>query len=179
MCTKKNKKTMENIIEVTIEVPMASDPIKYEVDDATGKLYLDRFLDTAMYYPCNYGFIPHTLAGDGDPIDVMVISPYPLLSGCIARCRAIGVLKMFDEEGQDHKILAVPDDAMYVGWNDLEDVPDRLLSQLRHFFDHYKDLDPYRWVTVLGWEDSKSAHETLDEAISKYNQNNIKNEGKL
>ena len=152
---------MGNEIEVTIEIPMASDPVKYEVDDVTGQLYLDRFLDTAMYYPTNYGFIPATLAPDGDPIDVLVISPHPLLSGCIARCRPIGVLRMYDEDGEDNKILAVPNDPLYKDYADIEDAPPRLLNQIRHFFEHYKDLDENKWVDVIGWECASKARKII------------------
>jgi inorganic pyrophosphatase len=152
---------MEKIIKVKIEIPMASDPIKYEVDQETGDICLDRFLDTAMYYPANYGFMPDTLAPDGDPLDVLVISPYPLLSGCVARCRVIGVLRMVDEEGEDHKILTVPIGDYYDDYTDLENVPRRLLSCIRHFFEHYKDLDRDKWVNVIGWEDGDSARKVI------------------
>jgi len=152
---------MEKIIKVKIEIPMASDPVKYEVDQETGDIYLDRFLDTAMYYPANYGFMPDTLAPDGDPLDVLVLSPYPLLAGCIARCRVIGVLRMVDEEGEDHKILTVPIGDYYADYNDLEDIPRRLLSCIRHFFEHYKDLDHDKWVNVIGWEDGDSARKVI------------------
>jgi inorganic pyrophosphatase len=145
------------IINVTIEIPMESNPVKYEVDDMTGELYLDRFLDTAMYYPCNYGFIPNTKAEDGDPVDVLVISPYPLISGCIARCKVLGVLEMEDEDGIDNKILAVPNDRLYEHMNNIDDVPKRTLDQIRHFFQHYKDLDPGRWAKVEGWKDAAEA----------------------
>ncbi len=152
---------MEKIIKVKIEIPMASDPIKYEVDQETGDICLDRFLDTAMYYPTNYGFMPDTLAPDGDPLDVLVLSPYPLLSGCIAKCRVIGVLRMIDEEGEDHKILTVPIGDYYDDYTDLENVPRRLLSCIRHFFEHYKDLDRDKWVNVIGWEDADSARKVI------------------
>jgi inorganic pyrophosphatase len=152
---------MEKIIKVKIEIPMASDPIKYEVDQETGDICLDRFLDTAMYYPTNYGFMPDTLAPDGDPLDVLVISPYPLISGCIAKCRVIGVLRMVDEEGEDHKILTVPIGDYYADYADLENVPRRLLSCIRHFFEHYKDLDRDKWVNVIGWEDADSARKVI------------------
>ena len=152
---------MEKIIKVKIEIPMASDPVKYEVDQETGDIYLDRFIDTAMYYPANYGFMPDTLAPDGDPLDVLVLSPYPLLSGCVARCRVIGVLRMVDEEGEDHKILTVPIGDYYADYNDLEDIPRRLLSCIRHFFEHYKDLDRDKWVNVIGWEDGDSARKVI------------------
>ena len=149
------------MINVTIEIPMESDPVKYEVDDITGELYLDRFLDTAMYYPCNYGFIPNTKAADGDPIDVLVITPYPLISGCIAKCKVLGVLEMEDEEGIDNKILAVPNDRLYQKWYDFEDVPQRTLNQILHFFQHYKDLEPNRWAKVYGWKCATKARELI------------------
>jgi inorganic pyrophosphatase len=152
------------MINVTIEIPMESNPVKYEVDDMTGELYLDRFLDTAMHYPCNYGFIPATLAEDGDPVDVLVLSPYPLLSGCIARCKVLGVLEMEDEEGTDNKILAVPVDRLYEDWNDIEDVPQRTLNQIRHFFEHYKDLDPGRWANVHGWKCATKARNIIEKS---------------
>jgi inorganic pyrophosphatase len=152
---------MEKIIKVRIEIPMASDPIKYEVDPDTGDIYLDRFLGTSMRYPTNYGFMPGTLAPDGDPLDVLVLSPYPLLSGCIAKCRVIGVLRMIDEEGEDHKILTVPIGDYYADYMDIKNVPIRLLSCIRHFFEHYKDLDRDRWVNVLGWEDGTVAKEVI------------------
>jgi len=152
------------MINVTIEIPMESNPVKYEVDDMTGELYLDRFLDTAMHYPCNYGFIPATLAEDGDPVDVLVLSPYPLLSGCIARCKVLGVLEMEDEEGTDNKILAVPVDRLYEDWNDIEDVPQRTLNQIRHFFEHYKDLDPGRWASVHGWKCATKARNIIEKS---------------
>jgi inorganic pyrophosphatase len=156
------------IIDVTIEIPSHADPVKYEVDDSTGQLYLDRFLNTAMYYPCNYGFVSTTLADDGDPLDVLVISPYPLLSGCIARCKVLGVLKMKDDEGIDNKILVVPDDVMYNGYKDLVDVSTRLLDQIQHFFTHYKDLDVSKWSEVQGWGSAKEAEILIDESYLNY-----------
>jgi inorganic pyrophosphatase len=155
------------MINVTIEIPMESNPVKYEVDDITGELYLDRFLDTAMHYPCNYGFIPATKAEDGDPVDVLVLSPYPLLSGCIARCKVLGVLEMEDEEGTDNKILAVPIDRLYEDWNDIEDVPKRTLNQILHFFEHYKDLEPHRWAKVYGWKCATKAREIIERSCIK------------
>jgi inorganic pyrophosphatase len=156
---------MKDFFEVTIEIPMSSDPVKYEFNDVTGKLHLDRFLNTAMHYPCNYGFIAGTLAEDNDPIDVLVISPYPLISGCIADCRAVGVLLMRDEEGNDNKILAVPNDVMYDEWEDVHQMPQRLLSQIRHFFEHYKDLDTEKWVHIMGWECADIARELIKKSL--------------
>jgi inorganic pyrophosphatase len=114
-----------------------------------------------MFYPCNYGFIPHTLADDGDPLDVLVISPYPLLSGCIARCKVLGVLNMEDEGGTDNKILAVPNDYLYKNTNDLSDVEDQVLDQILHFFKHFKDLDHGKWAKVYGWETAVIAKELI------------------
>jgi inorganic pyrophosphatase len=156
-----------NVVEVVVEIPMGSDPVKYEVDAISGEIYLDRFLDTAMYYPCNYGFVPDTLADDGDPIDVLVMSPYPLLPGCKARCRIIGMLDMLDEEGTDHKLFAVPIDRTYNDWHDVEDIPTRLKNQIKHFFQHYKDLEPDKWTQVTGWKDADTAREALKNAIKK------------
>jgi inorganic pyrophosphatase len=145
------------MINVTIEIPTDSDPVKYEVDDMTGEIYLDRFLNVAMRYPCNYGYIPSTLAEDGDPIDVLVLSPYPLLSQCIAKCRPVGMLEMSDEDGRDFKILAVPDDEMYENIQCIDDVDKSLLRKIEHFFTHYKDLEDGKWTVVKGWKKSTAA----------------------
>lgn len=147
-------------ITVKIEIPMNSAPVKYEADD-NGEIHLDRFLETSMFYPTNYGYIPNTLAPDGDPVDVLVVSPFPLISGCVVRCRPIGVLKMEDEEGQDDKILAVPDDPMYEDWTGLESAPKFLRKQLLHFFQHYKDLSDGGWCDVVGWEGIGEAEEVI------------------
>src|SRR6476660_7409098 len=143
-----------NDFNVIIEIPMNADPIKYEVDKETGAMFVDRFMSTSMHYPCNYGYIPHTLSDDGDPVDVLVISPVPLISGVVVRCRPLGMLKMSDEAGGDAKVLAVPVDKVlpiYSHWQKPEDLQDLRLRQIQHFFEHYKDLEPGKWVKVDGW----------------------------
>jgi inorganic pyrophosphatase len=139
---------------VIIEIPMNADPIKYEVDKESGALFVDRFMGTSMHYPCNYGYVPHTIADDGDPVDVLVITPFPLIPGVVVRCRPIGVLKMIDESGGDAKVLAVPVDKVlpiYIHWQKPEDMNVLRLKQIQHFFEHYKDLEPGKWVKVEGW----------------------------
>lgn len=155
-------------LNVIIEVPMGSDPVKYEMDKDSGALFVDRFLHTAMQYPCNYGFIPHTLSGDGDPVDVLVVTNYPVQAGAIIRSRPIGVLLMEDEAGQDEKILAVPVTALHPYYDKIEnynDLPQILLDQISHFFEHYKDLEKNKFVKVLGWEDAKKAESLILEGI--------------
>jgi inorganic pyrophosphatase len=151
-----------NDINVIIEIPSHSDPVKYEVDKKTGAMFVDRFMNTAMHYPCNYGYVPHTLSKDGDPVDVLVVTPVPLISGSVIRCRPVGVLKMTDESGDDAKVLAVPADELcriFRKVRDIDDVQPELLEQIAHFFEHYKDLDEGKWVRVDGWggiEDAKA-----------------------
>ena len=140
---------------VIIEIPMNADPIKYEVDHETGALFVDRFMSTAMHYPCNYGYIPNTLSDDGDPVDVLVITPVPLIPGVVVTCRAIGMLRMEDEAGGDNKLLAVPIDkilSIYTQWKTPEDLNPLRLKTIQHFFEHYKDLEEGKWVKVVGWE---------------------------
>ena len=149
-----------NEFNVILEIPMNADPIKYEVDEESGALFVDRFMGTAMHYPCNYGYIPQTLADDGDPVDVLVITPVPLISGVVVTCRPIGVLKMDDEAGGDNKLLAVPIDKVlpiYTHWQKPEDMNELRLRQIQHFFEHYKDLEKGKWVKVLGWEGPDAA----------------------
>src|SRR6185369_12803714 len=144
---------------VVIEIPMNADPIKYEVDKATGALFVDRFMSTAMHYPCNYGYIPQTLSDDGDPVDVLVT------------CRPIGILMMDDEAGGDAKLLAVPIDKIlpfYTHWQKPEDMNPLRLNQIQHFFEHYKDLEPGKWVKVKGWEGPESAREEVRKGIESY-----------
>lgn len=147
-------KDLPNDFNVIIEIPAHADPIKYEVDKATGALFVDRFVQTAMHYPCNYGYIPHTLGEDGDPLDVLVVSPFALIPGVVVRCRPIGMLKMADEGGGDTKLLAVPIDKLTPLYRNIEtprDLPEVTLAQITHFFAHYKDLEPGKWVRVEGW----------------------------
>jgi inorganic pyrophosphatase len=151
-----------NDFNVIIEIPMNADPIKYEVDKESGAIFVDRFMGTAMHYPCNYGYVPNTIADDGDPCDVLVITPFPLIPGVVVRCRAIGVLKMTDEAGGDAKVLAVPVDkilSIYSHWQKPEDMNELRLRQIQHFFEHYKDLEVGKWVKIEGWggpEDAKA-----------------------
>ena len=158
---------------VIIEIPMAADPIKYEVDKASGAIFVDRFMSTAMHYPCNYGYIPQTLSADGDPVDVLVITPYPLIPGVVVTCRAIGVLNMEDEAGGDAKLLAVPIDkilSIYTHWQKPEDMNDLRLQQIQHFFEHYKDLEPGKWVKISGWEGPEAARAEVKAGMESWSQ---------
>jgi inorganic pyrophosphatase len=156
---------------VIIEIPMRADPIKYEVDKETGAVFVDRFMSTAMHYPCNYGYIPRTLADDGDPADVLVLSPVPLITGVVVRCRPIGMLKLTDEAGGDSKILAVPIDklsSLYRNVHSPRDLPEITTQQIAHFFEHYKDLEPGKWVRMGEWVDADEAKSEIVEAIERY-----------
>jgi inorganic pyrophosphatase len=156
---------------VVIEIPMNADPVKYEVDKQSGAIFVDRFMMTAMHYPANYGYVPQTLADDDDPVDVLVHTPFPLLPGVVVRCRALGVLRMDDESGGDAKLLAVPTDDIcpwFSYWKSIADVPEVRLQQIQHFFEHYKDLEPGKWVKVLGWAGVEEAHAELLDGIKRY-----------
>lgn len=158
-------------VNVVIEIPQHGDPIKYEVDKDSGAIFVDRFMHTAMHYPCNYGFIPNTLSDDGDPVDVLVISTFSLIPGCVVRCRPIGLLEMEDEAGQDAKLLAVPVSKLKPAYDHVqgpEDLPNFLLDQIRHFFEHYKDLEKGKWVKVLGWRGAKEAEAEIMTAIERF-----------
>jgi inorganic pyrophosphatase len=149
---------------VIIEIPMNADPVKYEVDKATGAIFVDRFMSTAMHYPTNYGYVPKTISGDGDPVDVLVITPVPLIPGVVVPCRPIGILKMQDEAGEDGKVLAVPTDkilSIYSQWQKPEDLNPLRLKTIAHFFEHYKDLEEGKWVKILGWEGPESAKKEI------------------
>lgn len=161
-------------INVVIEIPTQGDPVKYEVNKETGAMFVDRFMSTAMYYPCNYGYIPQTLSEDGDPADVLVISPFPLLTGSVIRCRPVGMLKMQDESGIDAKILAVPVNKLtpiYEHINDIGDVCQNLLKTISHFFEHYKDLEQGKWVKINGWVDVKEAEAEIMQSVGRYHGN--------
>src|SRR5271163_894228 len=141
-------------VNVIIEIPQGGYPVKYELDKESGALYVDRFLHTSMIYPANYGFIPHTLSGDGDPVDCMVVGPTPVVPGVVVRSRPIGALLMEDESGMDEKILAVPVDKLHPFYNKVQsykDLPEILCEQIAHFFQHYKDLEKGKWVTIVKW----------------------------
>ncbi|MFT3976601.1 MAG: inorganic diphosphatase [Sphingomonas bacterium] len=159
-------------INVVIEIPQGStEPVKYELDKKSGALFVDRFLHTAMFYPANYGFVPHTLALDGDPIDVLVICHTPVVPGAVIRSRPIGVLMLSDENGQDEKIIAVPVDALHPYYRDVahyEDLPPVQRDQIAHFFSHYKDLESGKWVSGLEWQGPESAVALLAQALERY-----------
>ena len=164
-------KNVPEDINVIIEIPSHSDPVKYEVDKDTGAMFVDRFMSTAMHYPCNYGYVPHTLSADGDPVDVLVLTPVPLISGSVIRCRPVGVLKMTDESGDDAKVLAVPVDKLCTSYrkvNSIDDVEPMLLDQIAHFFEHYKDLDEGKWVRVDGWAGIEDAHKEILDSIEMF-----------
>lgn len=164
-------KKVPDEVNVIIEIPTQSDPVKYEVDKKSGAMFVDRFLTTAMYYPCNYGYIPQTLSEDGDPADVLVITPFPLLSGAIIRSRPIGMLRMEDESGTDIKILAVPIEKLshiYTNIHSHEDVSPDLLKTITHFFEHYKDLEPEKWVKVKGWVGPDEAKQEIVKCLQRY-----------
>ena len=158
---------------VIIEIPMNADPVKYEVDKATGAIFVDRFMSTSMHYPTNYGYVPKTISGDGDPVDVLVVTPVPLIPGVVVTCRAIGILKMQDEAGDDGKILAVPTDkilSIYTHWQKPSDMNPLRLKTIAHFFEHYKDLEEGKWVKILGWEGPESARQEILDGIANYQQ---------
>jgi inorganic pyrophosphatase len=158
---------------VIIEIPMNADPIKYEVDKETGAIFVDRFMGTAMHYPTNYGYVPKTIAGDGDPVDVLVITPFPLIPGVVVPCRPIGILQMEDEGGKDGKVLAVPTDKIlpiYTHWQKPEDLNELRLKAIAHFFEHYKDLEEGKWVKINGWEGPEAAKKEIMDGIANYNK---------
>lgn len=167
-------KNLPDDINVIIEIPSHSDPVKYEVDKETGALFVDRFMNTAMFYPCNYGYIPHTLSDDGDPVDVLVMSPYALISGSVVQCRPVGMLNMTDESGEDAKIIAVPHDPMYDDIKDIGDISKRKLDKLAHFFEHYKDLEQNKWVKLGGWVGIEEAKAEIMASLARYNDAPVK-----
>jgi len=157
-----------NSINVIIEVPIGGEPVKYEFDKASGALFVDRILHTPMRYPANYGFVPHTLGDDGDPLDALVIARSPFIPGSVVRVRPVGVLLMEDDKGGDEKLLCVPVDTTfpyYADVGDREDLPAIVMQQIEHFFAHYKDLEPGKWVRILGWGDAAKARDIIMAAI--------------
>ncbi|MGM0571942.1 inorganic diphosphatase [Marinobacter sp.] len=158
-------------IYVAIEIPANSSPVKYEIDKDMGAVMVDRFMTAPMFYPANYGFIPHTLADDGDPLDVLVITPYPVQPGSVIRCRPVGVLNMEDEAGGDAKLVAVPHDKLtkaYTDVKDIDDVPQLLRDQIQHFFENYKTLEPGKWVKVQNWDNAEAARKAIEESVANY-----------
>ncbi len=155
-------------INVIIEIPQGGEPVKYELDKASGAMIVDRFLHTAMFYPGNYGFVPHTLAGDGDPLDVLVVGQVPVVPGAVMRCRPIGALMMEDQAGPDEKVIVVPVDELhpfYHGIRSYTDLPPILIEQIAHFFQHYKDLEKGKWATVVRWVGPDEAAALIDASI--------------
>jgi inorganic pyrophosphatase len=160
-------------LNAVIEIPQGGEPVKYEIDKDSGAIFVDRFLHTAMFYPGNYGFIPHTLADDGDPMDVMVVGPTPVVPGAIIRCRPIGVLMMSDEKGADEKILAVPVDKLHPFYTDVaswRSLPATLTDQIAHFFAHYKDLEKGKSVEIVRWGDAEEAADLIKAGIERAKQ---------
>lgn len=160
-----------NEVNVIIEIPMKGEPVKYEVDKDTGALFVDRFLVTSMFYPANYGYVPNTLSEDGDPVDVLVITPVPLISGSVIPTRLIGMLKMTDESGVDAKLIGVPADHVSKSYLDIqshEQLPFNLIHTIEHFFKHYKDLDEGKWVKLDGWDSAEAAKQELLDSIERF-----------
>lgn len=164
-------KSIPDDFNVVIEISANAAPVKYEYDKEVGGIVVDRFMGTSMMYPANYGFVPNTLSGDGDPCDVLVVTPFPLPPGVMVRCRALGVLNMEDDGGMDAKIVAVPTKKlcpMYEDIEKLEDLPQLLRNQIHHFFEHYKDLEKGKWVKIKGWEGIESATIELENGIANF-----------
>ena len=169
-------KNAPDTFNVIIEIPMNADPVKYEVDKESGAIFVDRFMSTSMHYPTNYGYVPNAISGDGDPVDVLVITPVPLIPCVVVTCRPIGILKMTDEAGDDGKVLAVPTDkilSIYTQWQKPEDLNPLRLKTIAHFFEHYKDLEEGNWVKINGWEGPESAKKEILDGIANY-QNSLK-----
>ena len=164
-------KNLPDEVNVIIEIPAYSSPVKYEVDKDTGALFVDRFMATCMQYPANYGYVNHTLSDDGDPVDVLVMTPHPLIAGSVIKCRPVGVLNMTDESGQDAKVIAVPVDklsSLYTDIKNVDDVPALLKNQIEHFFSHYKDLEKGKWVKIDGWADIDAAKQEIVSSAERY-----------
>jgi len=166
-------KDVPNEINVIIEIPKDAEPVKYEVDKASGAIFVDRVLSTPMRYPCNYGYVPQTLGGDGDPLDALVILPLPLVPGSVIRCMPVGVLRMTDEAGSDEKLLAVPIAKVFEGYShikDIDQVSRHWLERIGHFFEHYKDLEKGKWVKIEGWGNAAEAQSEILAGVQRYAQ---------
>ena len=164
-------KDLPGDIYVAIEIPANASPIKYEIDKDMDALMVDRFMSTPMFYPANYGYIPQTLADDGDPLDVLVVTPYPVAPGSVIRCRPVGMLNMSDEKGQDEKLIAVPHDKLTPIYKDVKeytDLPELLIKQIEHFFENYKDLEEGKWVKIEGWEKTEAAYDVIRKSAANY-----------
>lgn len=166
-------KNLPEEFNVVIEIPANSSPIKYEMDKESGAIMVDRFVGTGMSYPANYGFIPHTLSEDGDPADVVVVTPFPVTYGAVVSCRALGVLRMEDESGIDAKILAIPTKKscpMYAEIDSVDQLPKLIVDQIKYFFEHYKGLEKGKWVKVTGWEDAVAAKKEIMDSVARYSK---------
>ena len=164
-----------NVVNVIIEIPAASSPVKYEIEKDSGALFVDRFMSAPIFYPANYGFIPHTLADDGDPMDVLVVTPSPLVHNCVIPARPVGILEMTDEAGRDSKVLAVPAHGLHSSSDHIQshtDLPPLLLEQIEHFFEYYKVLDKDKWVKIDGWNNADAAKKAIMESIKLYQETN-------
>ena len=164
-------KDIPNDFNVIIEIPAQSDPVKYEVDKDTQTLWVDRFIGTGMRYPLSYGYIPQTLAGDGDPVDALVLAPFPIMAGAVVRCRAIGILKMTDEKGEDAKLIVAPVDKvcpMTADIKTIDQVPQYIKDNVQHFFEQYKALEKGKWVKVEGWGGLEDAHKEINDGVANY-----------
>lgn len=166
-------KSLPDDINVVIEIPANSNPIKYEIDKDSHAVFVDRFMATPMFYPANYGYIPHTLSEDGDPLDVLVVTPYPVVPGSVVRARPVGILNMSDEAGKDAKLIAVPHEkltVLYKNVKEVSDLPELLVKQIEHFFENYKDLEPGKWVKVDGWADAEAARQEILKSAAAYDK---------
>jgi len=164
-------KNAPEAFNVVIEIPMNADPIKYEVDKESGAIFVDRFMTTSMHYPTNYGYVPQTLSGDGDPVDVLVITPHPLIPGVVVPCRPLGILLMEDEAGIDGKVLAVPTNKVlpiYTHWQSVDNVHPMILKSIGHFFEHYKDLEEGKWVKIIGWKGLAEAKQEILDGLANF-----------
>ena len=164
-------KDLPNDIYVVIEIPANSSPVKYEIDKDADALFVDRFMASPMFYPANYGYINNRLADDGDALDVLVLTPHPVVPGSVIRCRPVGVLNMTDEAGEDAKLLAVPHEKLTQAYNhvqDITDLPEMLRNQIKEFFENYKNLEKGKWVKVESWEGVESAKAKIEEAAAAY-----------
>jgi inorganic pyrophosphatase len=164
-------KNIPNDFNVVIEIPAHAPGIKFELDKASGCVLVDRFMATPMHYPCDYGFIPHTLSDDGDPVDVLVVAPYPLQPGVVVHCRPLGMLEMEDESGLDAKLVAVPISKLtpiYDKVHAIDDLPPLLLQQITHFFEHYKDLERGKWVKIKGWQGIDAAKQEIMASVDRF-----------
>ncbi len=158
-------------INVVIEIQKDAEPVKYEVDKASGAIFVDRVLTTPMRYPCNYGYVPNTLGGDGDPLDALVLLPLPLVPGAVIRCRPLGMLQMSDEAGSDEKLIVAPLPSIFSGYahiTDIDDVQKHWRDRIAHFFTHYKDLEENKWVKVEGWANAAAACDIINESVERY-----------